>query len=154
MENQGFTHLTRLPGSDQPTGRLLGVYFKSSFLNYYEKDAMRNFRQLRIWSSSMQLVTMTYETLNDLPDHEKYGLKKQMARSAVSIPSNIAEGCRGSDKELVQYLNIALGSSFELETQLEISKNLSYLESEKVNDLLGELHILQRQINKFRSSLL
>ncbi len=76
-----------------------------------------------------------------------------MNRSAVSIPSNIAEGCRGSDKELRQYLSIALGSSFELETQLILATRLVYIEEVEFNALLGRLNILQKRINAFRNSI-
>ena len=76
-----------------------------------------------------------------------------MSRSAVSIPSNIAEGCRGSNKELNQFLNIALGSSFELETQIEISKNLGYIDQIQYDELITKINTLQRRINAFRSSV-
>ena len=108
---------------------------------------MRNFRQLRIWSSSIQLVTTIYGVLNDLPKLEKFGLRAQMARSAVSIPSNIAEGCSGSDKQLVRHLNIALGSSFELETQLEISRNIHYLDRESQKNVNG-LYVPRKPLSK------
>ena len=74
-----------------------------------------------------------------------------MRRSATSIPSNIAEGCRGSNKELVHFLNISLGSSFELETQLILVKRL-YSENEiKINLLIEQLNILQKRLNAYRT---
>lgn len=103
---------------------------------------MRNFRELEIWKDSMQLVTDVNRLLEQFLNNEKFGLTSQISRSAVSIPSNISEGCRGSDKELVQYLNIALGSSFELETQLEISYNIKYINKEEFEGLTQRLNVL------------
>jgi four helix bundle protein len=74
-----------------------------------------------------------------------------MRRCSVSIPSNIAEGCRGSDKELTHFLNIALGSSFELETQLIISNDIGYVDTKDCKALIEELNILQKRMNAFRN---
>jgi len=114
---------------------------------------MRNFRDLNIWQDSIDLVTIIYSIVKKLPVDERFGLCSQMTRAAVSIPSNIAEGCRGSDKELIQFLNISLGSAFELETQLTIAKNLNYIDNLEFEDLMSNLSILQKQINSFRSSI-
>jgi len=77
---------------------------------------MHNFKDLKVWRASIEICKVVFELTKHFPDGEKYGLISQMTRSAVSIPSNIAEGCgRKSNKELYQFLNIALGSSFELE---------------------------------------
>ncbi len=73
---------------------------------------MRNFRELKIWVESIRICTEIYSLCEKLPAAEKYGLSSQMKRCSVSISSNIAEGCRGSNKELRHYLSIALGSSF------------------------------------------
>jgi len=82
---------------------------------------MRDFRKLEIWKDSIQLVEEVYSITRKFPDTEKFGLTSQMNRSAISIPYNIAEGCsRSSIIEFSRFLEIALGSSFELETQLEI----------------------------------
>ena len=114
---------------------------------------MRNFRDLEIWNEAVLYVNDIYEVIEKFPSKEKYVLVSQMSRCAISIPSNIAEGCRGSNKELKQYLNIALGSSFELETQMEICKNLNYIDSGQHKDLLSKLHTLQKRINAFRNSI-
>jgi four helix bundle protein len=116
-----------------------------------KENIMRNFRTLKIWQNAMNLVTEVYTIIESFPKHEKYGLSSQVTRSAVSIPSNIAEGCRGSNKELAQFLNISLGSSFELETQLEISKNIGFLNEEKFNSIVENINRLQKQINAYRS---
>ncbi len=114
---------------------------------------MRNFRELEIWKDSMKIVTEIYSLIEQFPNNEKFGLTSQISRSAVSIPSNISEGCRGSDKELVQFLNMALGSSFELETQLEISYNIKYINKEKFEELTQSLNVLQKRMNAFRNSV-
>jgi four helix bundle protein len=85
----------------------------------------------------------------DYPDSEKFGLISQMNRAGVSIPSNIAEGCsRNSEKEYKRYLEIAMGSAFELETQLIIAYDLDYHSEEQHKQATTELNVLQKQINK------
>ena len=92
---------------------------------------MNNFRKLNIWSDSIKLATEIYNVTKQYPKSEIYGITSQIRRSVVSISSNIAEGAgRQSKKEFVQFLNIAKGSCYELETQLLISKNIKFL-SEK-----------------------
>ena len=103
----------------------------------------------------MEIVNSAYSNIKDLPDLEKYGLRTQIGRSAISIPSNIAEGCsRSSNKELNRYLEISIGSSFELETQLLLCVKLGYLEDENINSLLSELNLFQRKCNAFRNKIL
>jgi len=114
---------------------------------------MRNFRELVIWKEGMEIVKDVYALLTVFPPNEKFGLSSQISRAAVSIPSNIAEGCRGSDKELIQFLNIALGSSFELETQLEISYDQKFIEIVKYQSVILKLNTLQKKINAFRSTI-
>ena len=115
---------------------------------------MRDFRKLEIWKDSVALAKKIYQATNGFPNHEKYGLCSQMNRAVVSIPSNIAEGCsRKTTIEFSRFLDIALGSSFELETQIEISKQVSYLTEEVYENLLQELHVVQRRINAFRETL-
>ena len=85
---------------------------------------MRNFRTLNIWQEGIAIVKQIYRLAEWLPVEEKYGLKSQICRSAVSILSNITEGCsRNSQIDFKRFLEIALGSSFELETQLLSLKN-------------------------------
>ena len=86
---------------------------------------MRNFRNLEVWKEAIDLASLVYTLTKKFPKQEQYGLVSQINRCSVSIPSNIAEGCsRSSEKEYSRFLEIAIGSSFEMETQLEISKNL------------------------------
>lgn len=84
---------------------------------------MRNFRTLDIWKNGIEIVKQIYALCDKLPSEEKFGLKSQITRASVSIPSNIAEGCsRNSDIEFKRFLEIAMGSLFETETQLIISQ--------------------------------
>ena len=89
---------------------------------------MRNFRTLEIWKNGIELVKQVYVLSEQLPSEEKFGLRSQVTRAAVSIPSNIAEGCsRNSDIEFKRFLEIAMGSLFEVETQLIISEELDFI---------------------------
>jgi four helix bundle protein len=84
---------------------------------------MHNFKELKVWRAGIEVSKSIFSLTRNFPSDERYGLTSQMTRAAVSIPSNIAEGCgRKSNKELHQYLNISLGSAFELETQCIIAK--------------------------------
>ena len=115
---------------------------------------MRDFRKLEIWGQSVAFAKRVYELTASFPSHEKYGLSSQMNRAVVSISSNIAEGCsRRTNIEFTRFLDIALGSSFELETQLEIARQISYLSQELYENLLLELNILQKRINSFREKI-
>lgn len=79
----------------------------------------------------MDLVTKVYKAVENFPDYEKFGLTSQIRRSSVSIPANIAEGFgRRSKKEFRRFLNISMGSLFEIQTELEVSYNLKYLEKD------------------------
>jgi four helix bundle protein len=99
---------------------------------------MRDFKKLEIWKNGIELVKQVYELSNELPSSEKYGLKSQITRAAVSIPSNIAEGCsRNSEIEFKRFLEIAIGSLFELETQLIIIIELNLIETAKTEKTLA-----------------
>ena len=115
---------------------------------------MRNFRNLEVWKEAIDLASLVYTLTKKFPKQEQYGLVSQINRCSVSIPSNIAEGCsRKKKKEYSRFLEIAIGSSFEMETQLEISKNLNYLDSETFKSLVERLNVLQRRINALRTSI-
>jgi len=94
-------------------------------MNSTDEGKIRNFKDLKIWQRGVELVKLIYVITNSFSVDEKYGLVSQMRRSAVSIPSNIAEGfMRRHNKEYKQFLYIALGSLAELETQIIISKEI------------------------------
>ena len=97
---------------------------------------MSTHKDLNVWKKSMNLVILTYRLTNQFPKEELFGLASQMRRAAVSIPSNIAEGHgRNSDKELIRFLFISLGSASELETQILLSNKLDFLNEEGFNQL-------------------
>ncbi len=115
---------------------------------------MRKFKNLRIWIESLKYVKQIFQIAELLPDNEKYGLRSQITRAAVSIPSNIAEGSgRNSDKEFKRFVEIAIGSSFELETQLLIIQELELVKGINIEKSLEELNSIQKQINSFIQKL-
>ena len=112
---------------------------------------MSPYKNLRVWNESMELAKMVYLLTASFPREELYGLSSQMRRCAVSIPSNIAEGYgRGTNAELIHFLYISLGSSNELDTQLELSKRFSYVSDEDYN----ALDALNKSVNKMIRSLI
>jgi len=97
---------------------------------------MTTHKDLNVWKKSMNLVILTYRLTGQFHKEELFGLSSQMRRAAVSIPSNIAEGHgRNSDKELIRFLFISLGSASELETQILLSNKLDFLKEEGFNEL-------------------
>ena len=112
---------------------------------------MGTFKDLLAWQKSLTLAKKVYQVTGNFPTEERFGLVNQMRRCAVSIPSNIAEGYgRGSDKELLRFLYVALGSSNELETQLILSLELSFMKEEDSRMLRG----LNTEVNKMILSLI
>lgn len=104
-----------------------------------------NHKNLDVWKKSIVLVKDIYSITRSFPADEKFGIVNQIRRAAVSIPSNIAEGCaRGSDKELLRFLDIAQGSLAELETQLIISEQLEYIET---NDLIKQIESIGQMLS-------
>ena len=115
---------------------------------------MHNFRNLTIWLRSIKLVTEIYKLTNTFPGHERFGLTSQMQRAAVSIPTNIAEGsAKTSDKDFVRFLEIALGSLLELETELTIALNLQYIDLQIFENIQNEIIELQKMITGFKNKL-
>ncbi|MEM9326708.1 MAG: four helix bundle protein [Bacteroidota bacterium] len=115
---------------------------------------MKNFKQLKIWQTGMQLVSKVYDLAKQLPKEEKYGLISQMTRSAVSIPSNIAErSSRRSERDYYRFIEIAHGSSFELETQLLIAKEVFPDGSKLAEEALELLTEEQKMLTSFLKKL-
>ena len=101
---------------------------------------MHRFEELKIWQKAMDITEKCYLASEDFPKEEKYGLTSQLRRSAVSIPSNISEGAgRNTNGEFRQFLGIANGSSFELLTQLYLSKRLNLITEEKVRPIINDI---------------
>ena len=114
----------------------------------------RPHRKLDVWERSMEFVKDIYGATNTFPKSEIYGLSSQMRRAAVSIPSNLAEGAaRKGKKEFSQYLNIAQGSISELDTQIELSLMLKYIDSKLYNDLMEKLSSISKMLFGLSRSL-
>ena len=106
------------------------------------------FKDLEVWRVSMDLVVKVYEITREFPKNEQFGLVAQLQRSAVSIPSNIAEGTgRGTRKDFAHFLDQARGSLFEVITQLEICRSLNFGDLDKINAIQMEYEILGMRIN-------
>lgn len=113
-----------------------------------------NFRKLEVWKESISLTSDIFYTTRSFPSEEKFGVVSQMNRCSVSVPSNIAEGTsRKSDKHFVTFLETALGSAFELETLLIISKNVGYLDENSFEKLLAKDHHVKNMIYNFIEKL-
>lgn len=116
---------------------------------------MHNFKELKVWQEAMILAKEIYTATKKFPSEEKYSLVSQINRCSISIPSNIAEGAgRGTNKEFNQFLNIALGSAFELETQLLLSNEFNYISKEQTLILTEKVCKVQRMINGLKKSVL
>lgn len=118
----------------------------------------KTYKELDVWKKARAFVKDIYIITRDFPNEEKYGLMSQMRRCAVSIPSNIAEGYgRQFKKETVQFLHISRGSLYELETQMYIAYDLSFISEEKLNKLLADLEecrrLLSGLINYFEKNI-
>lgn len=115
---------------------------------------IKNFHSLNIWTRSRNLVKEIYMVTSVLPKSELYGLSSQMRRAAVSVPSNIAEGCgRNHVKELIQFLNISIASLCELETQLYLTIDLELSTNDKTDPLILEITEIRKMITGYINSL-
>ena len=109
---------------------------------------LKNYKELKVWQKAYQLCLRIYEITKNFPKEERYGLVSQIRRSAISVPSNIAEGYgRHSRNEYIRFLQIALGSLFELQTQLEIAANLGYLKKEEFDVLYESTREVERMLS-------
>ncbi|UOK41554.1 MULTISPECIES: four helix bundle protein [Flavobacterium] len=115
---------------------------------------MHQFKELGIWKKSRVFCSDIYSITASFPNEEKFGLTNQLRRASVSIPSNIAEGSsRNSNKDFSRFLEIAIGSAYEIETQLIIPSDLGFIDSEKLVLLSNQLNEIIKMISKFRSTL-
>lgn len=115
---------------------------------------MHNYKKLKAWQEGVELVVDVYKVTREFPAAEKFGLISQINRSAASIPSNIAEGAgRNSNGEFNQFLGIASGSCFELETQLIIAQKLGYLSVETLTALSDKTDHIQKMIFNLQRKL-
>lgn len=108
---------------------------------------MSHFKKILVWQKSISLVTKIYKITQTFPKEETFGLTSQIRRSSVSIPSNIAEGSgRESTKDFLRFLYISLGSIFEMQTHLEIAKNIIYINEEEFNNLYEDSREIERML--------
>lgn len=117
---------------------------------------VKTHKDLDVWKKAMSFVTELYKITATFPKDERYGLTSQMRRAAVSIPSNISEGAaRQSNKEFIQFLYIALGSNVEIETQLNIARDLNFINDEtfeKMDDNQNEISRMLMGLIKYRKT--
>ena len=115
---------------------------------------MKDFRSLKIWQRSHAMALAVYKLTREFPKHELYGLTSQIQRAAISVPTNIAEGCgRDSDAELKRFSVIAMGSASELEYLLLLAHDLGYLQTDMYQSTFSELVETRRMINSFIQTL-
>ena len=109
---------------------------------------MRNFRELEIWKEARFLVKDIYTISKALPKSERFGLVSQINRCAISIPANIAEGCgKYSNKDFSRFLQISLGSAYELETHIILCLDLNFVPKEETVPIIDKIHRLQKRIS-------
>ena len=112
---------------------------------------MKSYRDLIVWQKSMDVVTLIYKVVKQFPEDEKFGLTSQIKRSSVSVPSNIAEGYgRNYTKDYIRFLNIARGSLYEMQTQLQVAVNLGFI----IEAELNKTKPLSKEVEKMLNSLI
>ena len=115
---------------------------------------MRDFRRLEVWKKSHLLTLAVYKATSSFPQSELFGLTSQIRRASASIPANIAEGCgRSGEKELVRFLNIAMGSASELEYHLLLAHDLSLLDTPIYSSLARDVIQVKRMLGGFIRTL-
>jgi four helix bundle protein len=116
--------------------------------------SVKSYQDLRVWQDAMRLAVDVYRLTDTFPNHERYGLVSQLRRSAVSLPSNIAEGhARLSTRDYLRHVSIALGSLAELETQLQLSRELGFASDLVIAEVLLSTSSLGRQVRGLAKSL-
>jgi four helix bundle protein len=115
---------------------------------------MRNFKELKIWQKGFEIATKAYKLTGTFPKEEKFGIVFQINKSGVSIPSNVAEGnSRSSEKDKSRFIEISLGSAFEMETQLLISAAVGFGDDSLRSELLSDLNVEQKMLISFINTL-
>ena len=115
---------------------------------------MHNYKKLNVWVSSISLVKNIYNLTRKFPKEEMFVLTQQLRRAAISIPSNIAEGAgRNSNAQFKNFLQISIGSCFEVETQLIISKELEYISEEELETISKELDSIMKMNHNLQKTL-
>ena len=115
---------------------------------------MKNFKELRIWQKGMDIAVNCFKLTEEFPKEEKFGLSIQITRAGVSIPSNITEGSsRSSEKDYARFIEISVGSSYELETQLLIAQRLSYGNQSLLSQTITDVNDEQKMLMGFGNKL-
>lgn len=115
---------------------------------------MRDFRKYEVWQDGVNLSTEIYRLTEAFPKQETYALANQLQRAVVSIPSNIAEGSsRESELDFARFLEIALGSTYEVETQIQIAYQLSYITKEQLENFSQKLQSIEKRLTNFINML-
>ncbi|MEM5564484.1 four helix bundle protein [Psychroserpens sp. AS72] len=112
-----------------------------------------NYKNLKIWKLGLEITNDISDVLLDFPKHERFDLSSQISRCSVSMPSNIAEGSARTDKSFSHFLDISLGSSFELGTQLLVVKHRNYINENNLKILEEKIEKFQRMTMGFQNSL-
>lgn len=112
-----------------------------------------NYKNLKIWKLGLEIANDISDILMEFPKYEKYDLSSQMNRCSVSMPSNIAEGSARTDKSFNHFLNISLGSSFELGTQLLVSHHRKYIDDKTLGKLETKIEEFQKMTMSFQNGL-
>jgi four helix bundle protein len=115
---------------------------------------MINFREIEFWKRSRHLAIEVYRVTNTFPKNELYGLTSQIRRCAISIPSNIAEGSgRSSKKDFARFLDMSIGSAHELETQIDIAHEISFINTSDFRRLNKELIEIIKMISRYNNQI-
>lgn len=112
-----------------------------------------NYKNLKIWQLGIEIVDYVFSLMKDFPLEEKFGLSSQISKSSVSIPSNIAEGSSRTEKSFSHFIDISLGSSFELETQLIIVFKRNYIKKEQLTKIQEKIEEFQKMTMGFQNKL-
>ena len=120
-----------------------------------EKDRdQRPHKKLEVWKNAMNLAVRIYALTGRFPKDEIYGITSQLRRAAVSVPSNIAEGAaRTGRKEFLQFINIAQGSLSEIDTQIELSNRLKFLDDQQYKEIQERIVVVSKQLYGLRRSI-
>lgn len=112
-----------------------------------------NYKNLKIWQLALEIANDVSDLLVYFPKHERYGLNSQLSNCSISMPSNIAEGSSRTDKSFSHFLDISLGSSFELGTQLLVAKHRKYINEKNLTELEEKIEKFQRMTMSFQNGL-
>ena len=112
-----------------------------------------NFKKLKVWQMALEIAKVVLDITDTFPSHEKFGLKSQMDRCSISMPSNIAEGSSRTNKSFRHFIDIALGSSYELQTQLLLAQHRKYVSDEVTESLENKIEEFQRMTMGFQNTL-